>query len=568
MASSDEENKLKQCLEEIIEVVQKTIKQLKSQGRSQQDAPPDAPFTISALDVNIHSFTLDSGEEALMSELKTNLENVLTDRLPTLTKRCRKYLLDFLCQVEYDFEKREFTSPFNIGIIDSLARDLESVLASINAFQAAWDGNQKLVDEFIRKYPTVKDKSGLWGTTLLYSAARNNRLKLVDHLIRKAKCSVNAQNQQHIMRALPAGTITDENFDANPIAGSTALHGACYNGHLDVVKLLIERGADYFITNHSHDTPIMDASFQPAILQYFRDFLILGYSSTSTELPNTPILEEGNEQIVDCVWEYKPCADQKWFPFTDFESEELQESLKVKPDQAFKREIHLKVRGGVYSVSMMKFLRSGKDLDHTQNSAWVRCRGSSILNFDCYALWQIMFIAYPTGVSASTLQMLNIPTVYDSQFQIHLHSWYFCDARTNNQLDRAMKYRRKCIDLEVPFISSDKLTFNLQTFSFSNRQNTIIGFIRWIPKMISNNSRHNDKIIGIDQYETLTTLDPIPLTTSRLKQVSNAIDTAPIGDDEQVDGDDANEYDDLLSDSNNDPIIDISDQVYYNSSIA
>jgi hypothetical protein len=356
------------------------------------------------------------------------------------------------------------------------------------------------------------------------------------------------------MRALPTGTITDENFDANPTAGSTALHGACFNGHLDVVKLLIERGADYFITNHSHETPIMNASFQPDILKYFRDFLILGYSSKSTELPNTPILEEGNEQIVDCVWEYKPSADQKWFSFTDFESTELQQSLKVKSDQEFKREIHLKVRSGVYSISMMKFLRSGRDLDHTQNLAWVRCRGSSILNFDCYALWQIMFITYPTGISNSTLQMINIPTVYDSRFQIHLHSWYFCDARTNNQLDLTIKYRRKSIDLEIPFITNDKITFNLQTFSFSNRQNTINGFIRWIPKMISNNSRHNDKIIAVDQYETLTNIDPIPLTTSRLKQVSNAIDTTTIGNDEEIEGDDINDYDDS--------IIDLSDKVY------
>ena len=123
----------------------------------------------------------------------------------------------------------------------------------MKAFQAAWDGDQSAVEAFIKKYPTIKDKSGVWGTTLLYSAARNNRLQLVDYLLKRAKCSVNAQNQQHIMRALPNGTISDESFDPNPTAGSTALHGACYNGHLDVVKLLIERGADYFLTNHSDE---------------------------------------------------------------------------------------------------------------------------------------------------------------------------------------------------------------------------------------------------------------------------------------------------------------------------
>jgi hypothetical protein len=80
--------------------------------------------------------------------------------------------------------------------------------------------------------------------------------------------------------------------------------------------------------------------------------------------------------------------------------------------------------------------------------------------------------------------------------------------------------------------------------------------------MVSNNSRHNDKIIGVDQYETLTNIDPIPLTTSRLKQVSNAMDRAPIGgDDEEVEGGDINDYDDLPSDINNDSIINILDMV-------
>jgi len=534
MSDTEAENKLKRCLEASIKVVHETINRLKSKGKVEQDASPDAPFTNTALDVNIHSFTLDTGEESLMSEFKINLEGVLNDHLPTLSKYCRKYLLDFLYQINYDYVKREFTSLFNIGIIDSLAHDLESILDSINAFQAAFNGNTQAVQDFVKKYPTVKDKSGLWGTTLLYSAARNNHLPLIRYLINIARCSVNAQNQQHIMRALSTSTMTDDDYDVNPTAGSTALHGACFNGHLEVVKFLMEHGADCFIINHSLETPIANAGKRPAILQYFRDLLILGYSSTSTNLPNAPILEGNNQQIVDCVWEYKPFSDQRWFPFSDFESSELQKSLKVKPNQEFKREIYLKVRNGVYSVSMMKFLRSGKDLDNTQKLAWVRCRGSSILNFDCYSLWQIMFTLHPTGAADSTLQMLNIPTMYDSKFQIHLNSWYYCDPRTNNQLDQKMKYRRKYINLNIPFISSDILTFDLQTFTFFDKQKTITGFIRWIPKMISDNSRHKDKIISVDQYETLTNMVPIPLTTSRLKQVLEISDSIPIGDEEEL----------------------------------
>jgi hypothetical protein len=568
MTDYEAENRLKQCLEACISTVQNISDQLKQQGRTQQDASEDAPFTNSALDVNIHTFTVDPAEQALMNELKTNLEGVLEEYLPRLSKHCRRYLLDLLHESEYDYEKHEFARSFNIGAIDPLKRDLQCMSASIDAFRAAWEGRQTDVEAFIRTYPTVKDKSGLWGTTLLYSAARNDRLKLVDYLIKRAKCSVNVQNQQHIIRALPNATTPHDDYDPNPVAGSTALHGACYHGHINVVKYLIEHGADYFIKNHSNETPIANAVGRPEILQYFRDFLILGYSSKSTTLPDQSILEESDKRKVDCFGEYKPCADPKWYQFSPHESEELQKSLQIIPDQEFKREIHLHVRSGIYSVSMMKFLRSGKEMDYTQKLAWVRCRGSSILNFDCCALWQIMFTTHPSGKSESTLKMMNIPTIDDSRFAIHLHSWYFCGARINAQLDRTMNYRRKETNIQIPYINSDILTFNLETFSFTNRDKTVTGYIRWIPRMISNNPRHKDRIIDVDQYETLANIDPIPLTTARLKQVSGSIDTASMGGDEGEEGGDGiNEDDDssfdTLSTDGNDPNIDTSDKVQH-----
>ena len=289
MTDAEAENRLKLCLEACINAVQEIVGRLKHQGQSQEDAS----LINTALDVNIHSFTLDASEEALMSELKTNLKTVLREHLPYLSRHCRRYLLDFLQEVDYNSKKHEFTSPFNIGVIDSFIRDLQSKLASISAFRAAWDGNQIAVEEFIRQYPTVKDRSGLWATTLLYSAARNNHLKLVEYLIRRAKCAVNAQSQQHTIRAVPGATSSHDDYDTNPVAGSTALHGACYYGHLAVVKFLIEHGADYFIRNHSDETPIDNANSRPEILQYFRDFLILGYSSKSTDLSNAPALLEG-----------------------------------------------------------------------------------------------------------------------------------------------------------------------------------------------------------------------------------------------------------------------------------
>jgi hypothetical protein len=181
MADNEEDKNLKRCLEASIAVVQETIDRLKPQGQLQQEDS----LINTILDVSIHSFTLDTTEEALMSNFKTDLENAVNDSLPSLSKGCRKYLLDFLCEYNYNYETREFTTPFNIGILDTFARDFQSVLASIDEFRAAWDGDKQKVLEFIKKYPTVKDTSGLWGITLLYSAARNNHFDLVKNLITK-----------------------------------------------------------------------------------------------------------------------------------------------------------------------------------------------------------------------------------------------------------------------------------------------------------------------------------------------------------------------------------------------
>ncbi|CAF4084256.1 unnamed protein product [Rotaria sordida] len=492
-------------------------------------------FTMDgALDTNIYTFTLDAQEEALMEEMKIELEDVLRQNVPRLSTLCRTYLLDFLYQHSYDYDSREFTNPFNGGILKAFVNDTQQMLASLKAFQAAFNGSEGDVKDFLKRFPTMKDRPGLWGTTLLYSAARNNHTNLVRFLVTNARCSVNAQNQQHIKRALSKSVKDDPDFVPNPSAGSTALHGACFAGHLDIVKFLFQHGADCFLKNHADETPIDNGRTKPNIIKYFTENLILSYSIKTKELPYLPIREEDEDYVVDCFWEYKPFKEQKWFPFSESESDTLQGSLIVKPEQKFKREIHLRVRGGTYAVSLIQFLRSGKEAGSTQKIAWVRCRGSSILNFNCYCLWQIMFTKYPKAETEPSLTMLTIPTAYDSNFKVHLDSWYFCDAKTNAQLDHTMKYRRKYIRLVLSRVCHDELLFDLQTFSFTNENGSVTGSIRWIPKMISNNSRNKNKIIGIDNFQTLANLDPIPLTTARLRQVLQKDDRISIADDDSL----------------------------------
>ena len=535
MAASSDQLELQRCLGECIRVIEETSNKIRSRKNEQSTTSSSGVFSRGSLDTNIYTFTLDRNEEQEMDDLKETLQGVLNDHLPSFTKISRQYLLDALHEHKYNYDQREFTCPFNIGLLNSLLNDLQGILASIGAFQAAWNGDDAKVQEYIKKYPTAKNQCGLWGTTLLYSAAKNNHLRLVQYLVKKARCEINAQNRQHLKRALSSSMAATDDFQANPSAGSTALHGACFNGHSTVVKFLLEHGADCFLKNHAEETPIMNAEHHPKILEYFRDFLVLGYSSDSTNFPTTPIFEDGDTSHVDCFWEYKPFADRKWFPFSGPESDELQRSLMVEPGQEFKREIHLRVRSGVYGVSMMNFLRSGKDLEREQKLAWVRCRGSSILNFDCYALWQIMFFQHPTALADPSLSMLQIPTIPDSRFKVHLNTWYFCDVKTNNQLDLAMKHRRKHVTLNLSHVSEEELACDMQQFEFSDRSGTTLGFIRWIPKLVSNNARNRDKIIGSDDFQSLPTMDPIPLTTARMKQLTQAEDQTSVADDNEVD---------------------------------
>ena len=83
-----------------------------------------------------------------------------------------------------------------------------------------------------------------------------------------------------------------------------------------------------------------------------------------------------------------------------------------------------------------------------------------------------------------------------------------------------MNYRRKLISLDIPFVG-DRLKFSLQAFEFSNNEKTILGCIRWIPKLIANNGDNDKIIVPIDNYQPMANLHPIPLTTARAKRASN-----------------------------------------------
>lgn len=544
MSENDDETRFKTCLQECIQLVKEKIGKMDYPRKSSSRGFDSSRLNIPELDTTIHTFSIDSTEHKIIQEVTEGLERILKSYLPSLDKKFQNYLLDLLHSYGYR-KTRKFINVLNLGNLKTLLADLDECLASLDAFRAAWQGDKNKIAKFLKEYPAAKDKTGVWGTTLLYSAARNNHYELVKYLITKAQCSVNAQNRQHIKRALATAISSKDDFENKPSSGSTALHGACFNGHLEIVKLLVSHKADYFKKNHIEETPIMNAGRWPDILDYFREILILGYSSTKRDLPNTPILEDSGKRIVDCVWEYAPVAGVEWRPFSTEASAVLQKSLIVPANEQFKHEIHLKVEGDLCQVSLIEFLQSGKHRGADQKLAWIRCRGSSIANFDCYALWQIMFTKHPQASSDRSLGMLTIPTVPKSGFKLKLNSWYFCDAKLNDELDEAMKCRRRKNRLDIDNIKEFNVEFDLQKFSFTNDKEMVSGYVRWVPKMISNHHRGSGKIISVDEFHSAGNMNIIPLTVAKFKQILRRKGTRSMNNDEE-DGEDTDE-DDLVN---------------------
>jgi hypothetical protein len=237
---------------------------------------------------------------------------------------------------------------------------------------------------------------------------------------------------------------------------------------------------------------------------------------SSKDLPNKPISEE-KRLVHDCQWEYKSLQGSQWLQFTNEESNELHNSL-----QNFTTlDIHFTSEESISNVSMIQFLQSSK----YSGTSWIRCRGSSILNFGIYSLWQMMLIEHSKSekgtLSKPSLKILDIPTTFDSTFQIQLNSWYNCDVQTNARLDQQMNLRRKQQTIDnIEYIGRD-LIFDLQTFTFSNKEKTIYGFVRWLPKLISDTQLNQNKILHLDNFQTnIANLNPIPLATKHVEHLA------------------------------------------------
>ena len=525
MTTAEAKSQLKEFLKETLRIVQNALNEIQPNGN------------VAYADLNNYSFTLNHHEEELLIDFQKKIERMLKIKLRSLQVDYRANVFDLLNRFYYDETEQIFTEDFNVDMLVSFQQELECRLDSIDVHQATFDGDQECrnkIDRFLKNYPYMKDRPGVDGMTLLYAAARRGDLDLVRNLVEKHRCSVDAQNLQDLKRALAVFNPHENHFSSNPRAGSTPLHVAAHREHLDVVKYLVEHGADYFIENQAGETVLMNAAGHTNVTNYFREILVFGYSTNLNRFPEAPIDEEANFIKVDCIWEFKRLLDQKWTPFDERNSDELHKSLVVQQDQEFRREIFLRTTETSYAICLMKFLRSGRNGNYGEGLAWIRCRGSSFVNLRCYALWQILLTKHPKASTQSTLDMFKLPVRYDSRFQLRLNTWYFCNDQTNEQLDKAMKYRRRFVSIKVPLISDAPLKFNLETFEFTDKNKEIIGYLRWLPKMVSNNQRNRDEIIDTDEYTNIANLDPTPLTPARLARIVESKNKVLLRDEEEL----------------------------------
>ena len=542
-----DETRLNECLNAIIAKIDDVIQQLqRKRVHSSQpsldngsNATADPLLESFVQNNDAYAFSVDEDERDMLALLTNHIQHILQEHWSKFSVYCSNYIGESLHPYEFDAEKRSFTEILSPNLLYPLKHTLKSLLVAAHAYPAALRGKQEIVEAFLRKYPEYKNKPGFWGTTLLYSAAKGNWLNLVRTLVETFGCSVNAKNQGDLNYLL----IDDYHakgkrtsllpYKPDPRLASTPLHAACYNNNLETVKYLFEKGADYYSRNQLGETPIQNGRDHKAIQNFFREKLISSYvNPSSCNLPQSPTLECYDRRPTDCIWEYKPIKSFEWEVFTPAEHEVLSAALHPVGNRAsFDPTTYLNVRKGIYNVNILIFFRAGRNQDPNpkkeDSSAWIRCRGSSILNFNMYCNWQLMFVKYDSKHKSNPnndTPLLNaefLPSVYDSKFRIKLNSWYTCDSNRSSILDDAMNYRRRYIQIDCNFeLNGDAkkmVTCNLFEFRFSNESKTIVGFIRWIPKVIENTPNNGNVVRVLDNFKINNNVSVIPLAIDRFE---------------------------------------------------
>lgn len=420
------------------------------------------------------SFSNDSKvNKQKLDELTTHLNSKLKSILNNVNEQVRVYFLYLFRDYNYSFDNGIFKETIKKYIVNQLLNDLRAISDSFQAFQHSFQGNVNQVKDFLSKYPKYKNEISFYGTTFLYSSSRNNHFELVQYLVDIVHCNVNQQNKDYVQNRT----------ETNPTSGSTPLHAACFYGHLNIVKYLIDHGADYFILNRANETPIDNGLQHHSISQFFDDYLISSYSNRSTttnSFPKCSILNE-NRLENDSIWEYRKIDTDQWIEFDKINSNQLQLHL---PNLLISSQLILSLNNENYSMNLIQFQGQSNS---SSDRCWFRSRCSSVLNFNFYSKWEILF-----RNRGSTLKN-----------QVECEHWYDVDQQVNQQIDDAIHLRKRIVQIQFNF--NKKIIFfqlNLFSFTFVNIDHQINGDLRWIPLLI-----YKQNQLTIDNYQSFHSND-------------------------------------------------------------
>ncbi|CAF4777046.1 unnamed protein product, partial [Rotaria sp. Silwood1] len=149
---ANDEEQLKSCLTKIIGTVETCLQKLTSIGKQQPtDVKADYLLQNSQLNNNIYTFALSNEENELLSTLTSTIQGILKHNFKHLSEKCLNYIFNFFHTYHYDSKRQEFTSSLSMGVLHSFHRELQGLLASLEAFPAAFNGQLDVVKKFIRE---------------------------------------------------------------------------------------------------------------------------------------------------------------------------------------------------------------------------------------------------------------------------------------------------------------------------------------------------------------------------------------------------------------------------------
>ena len=307
---SEQEKCFESMLNDLIEMIRT---KLGDYFRSEEPTTTNDAIRREQYSTNSSPLSCSVDDEQFMDDLNTDIRNNLIQCLDRSSKNYQEFMLNLLMNFDFDRSKRKFKENLSLNRINSFINLLELIRDSPKGFLSAWNGHLNEMKVYLNKYPSMKDAPGPWQTILIYSAARQNHLELVKYLVEEMQCSINAQNQQHIDKALAKTELNGETFLFDPKSASTELHAACYLGHVEIVKYLIEHDADYYLRNQAFETSLDNIERNQSITRYFEGILNRGFIEEATNLLTESIREikfENGRKV--CVWKYLEFQSFEW----------------------------------------------------------------------------------------------------------------------------------------------------------------------------------------------------------------------------------------------------------------